>query len=226
MQHSESAASSANSASFASLLAALSTPAKKPGGSWGEDAFAGDVATLSYEHALRAHARYKPDDPGDQPAKQTDRSLTQTPDRFALSAQEEETATPADAFTRAAEQSFTAQPPVFERQYPNHSRSLHTRATRDRLRASVTIRLSDDECEQLRQRAAEAGVTVSAYLRSCTFEAEALRSQVKETLMQLRAATQPMKSAVAPERTARRRSSWRQWLLHFWPGKARQVAGN
>jgi hypothetical protein len=56
-----------------------------------------------------------------------------------------------------------------------------------RKRASVTIRLSEPEYEQLHQRAAEAGLTISAYLRSCTFEAEALRAQVKEALADLRA---------------------------------------
>ncbi len=55
--------------------------------------------------------------------------------------------------------------------------------------ASVTIRLSEEENQQLRRRAAEAGLTVSAYLRSCTFEAEALRARVKEVLAQLRAAS-------------------------------------
>ena len=53
--------------------------------------------------------------------------------------------------------------------------------------ASITIRMSNAECAQLRKRAAEAGLTVSAYLRSCTFEAESLRALVKDTLAQLRA---------------------------------------
>jgi hypothetical protein len=52
--------------------------------------------------------------------------------------------------------------------------------------ASVTLRLSRAECMQLKQRAAEAGLTVSAYIRSCTFEAEALRAQVKQAVQQLR----------------------------------------
>ena len=57
--------------------------------------------------------------------------------------------------------------------------------------ASVTIRLSKAECARLHQRAAEAGVTVSAYLRSCTFEAEALRAQVKAALAELRIGDSP-----------------------------------
>src|ERR1019366_1489570 len=52
--------------------------------------------------------------------------------------------------------------------------------------ASITIRLSRAECDQLHLRAAEAGMTISAYLRSCTLEAETLRTLVKETLGNLR----------------------------------------
>lgn len=52
--------------------------------------------------------------------------------------------------------------------------------------SSATIRLSRAECAQLKQRAAEAGLTVSAYIRSCVFEAEVLRAQVKQALAELR----------------------------------------
>lgn len=72
-------------------------------------------------------------------------------------------------------------------------------------RASVTVRMSQAECAQLQRRAAEAGMTVSAYLRSCTFEAEALRAQVKQALADLRAA----QAVQAPSR----RISW-PWLAH------------
>ncbi len=63
--------------------------------------------------------------------------------------------------------------------------------------ASVTMRMTGGECAQLHQRAAEAGLTVSAYLRSCAFEVETLRAQVKEALAQL--------SAAAVQRSAKRR---------------------
>ena len=59
----------------------------------------------------------------------------------------------------------------------------------DRKGASISIRLSRTERAQLRQRAAEAGLTVSAYLRSCIFEAESLRTQVRDALSQFRSAT-------------------------------------
>src|ERR1035441_8555507 len=68
----ESAPSTA-SPSFAGMLAALATPAQttgapgeeststkwRPAPSWNEDDLADDVATLSYESALKAHARYR-----------------------------------------------------------------------------------------------------------------------------------------------------------------------
>ena len=58
---------------------------------------------------------------------------------------------------------------------------------RDLRSASVTIRMNKAECARLRERAAEAGLTVSAYLRSCALEAEALRAEVKQALAELKA---------------------------------------
>jgi hypothetical protein len=52
--------------------------------------------------------------------------------------------------------------------------------------ASITIRLSKAECDQVRHRATEAGLTVSGYLRSCVLEAEILRAEVKEALTKFR----------------------------------------
>ena len=50
----------------------------------------------------------------------------------------------------------------------------------------MTVRFSAEESARLRRRAAEAGLTLSAYLRSCTFEVESLRAQVKQTLAEMR----------------------------------------
>lgn len=103
----------------------------------------------------------------------------------------------------------------------------------DRKRASITIRLSETECAQLRARAAESGMTVSAYLRSCTLEVESLRAQVKEALAQLRPglkhemspapwlessaefAREPEKMIVRGE-SATKQSSGR-WFEKIWP---------
>ena len=193
--------------SFAGLLAALASPVPKT--AWNTDDLADDVATLSYEHALRTHARYKSVDPVDwasmQPAPFAPRetSATQAADTPAVSDWAEHAEHPATAFAS-------------------------TMFNRNLKRASITIRLSKTECDQLHRRAAEAGLTVSAYLRSCTFEAEALRAQVKEVLAELRSATEREKQSAPTGLTAsengrtktRRTSVLRScfdWLLHFLP---------
>ena len=60
-------------------------------------------------------------------------------------------------------------------------------AEKKRKTASITIRLTECEQAQLHERAADAQLSVSAYLRSCIFEAESLRAQVKEALSQMKA---------------------------------------
>jgi hypothetical protein len=72
---------------------------------------------------------------------------------------------------------------------------------------------------QLRKRAADAGLSVSAYLRSCTFDAESLRAQVKDALARLRAGESTGKAphdalGSAPDLAPVRRS----WL--HWPSRA------
>jgi predicted DNA binding CopG/RHH family protein len=79
-------------------------------------------------------------------------------------------------------------------------------------RTSITIRMSSEENLQLRKRAAEAGLTVSAYLRSCTFEAESLRALVKDTLAQLRASAETKNGRKA----AKPRHRWRDWMNLLW----------
>jgi predicted DNA binding CopG/RHH family protein len=61
-----------------------------------------------------------------------------------------------------------------------------TEAKKIRKTASVTMRLTTNENAQLQERAADAGLSVSAYLRSCIFEAESLRAQVKEAVSHMR----------------------------------------
>ncbi len=58
--------------------------------------------------------------------------------------------------------------------------------------AVVSIRLNDAEIERLRLRAAESGISVSAYMRSCVLDAEHLRAQVKQALAEMRASIQPI----------------------------------
>jgi hypothetical protein len=73
-------------------------------------------------------------------------------------------------------------------------------------KASVTIRLSDAESKRLRQRATEAGLTVSAYVRSCALEVDALRVQVKQALAEIRTTADKV-SATAPARRP-----WLEWM--------------
>lgn len=205
MQQSTEVVPSSISSSFAGLLAALASPASvAPNGSggadrapaWNSDHLSEDVATLSYESALRAHARYRPVNRADWPlpaaAKAHPGEAQQVPPDAAPAAEG------LPAWASAAAQDAIGQ---------------------ELRKASVTIRLSDAECAQLHERAAEAGMTVSAYLRSCTFEAEALRAQVKEALaVLLSAASQPRRAA-----PVKQRRSWFGWLLRLLPHRhARQ----
>ena len=180
--------------SFAGFLAALTQPDRvetdrpKPpirAHEWNEDLLADDVATLSYEQALRAHARYHADDP-------------------------------------VAQQEMAAQPAPAEVGAPQPEAVLSVPSAPGKIlkEASITIRLSRDEGTQLRRLAAEAGLTVSAYIRSCTFEAESLRALVKDTISQLRtpgAGLQPEAPLQIPRR--------RHWSSLFWPGR-RDAPGN
>jgi hypothetical protein len=170
--------------SFAGFLSALtSTAPASRGTEWNDDALAADVATLSYESALKTHSRYE-----------------QAPD-------------PDPQFCAQAEQVSAARRPAADAE---SSRGAVPRGPQpsalnngDLKSASVTIRMSPAECAQLRQRAAEAGMTISAYLRSCTFEAESLRRQVKEALAQLHSASSQPTSEISNVTTRR---WWQLWF--------------
>ena len=186
-------------ASFAVLLAALTSPAKKGLTAWRDKDLADDVATLSYERALRTHSLYKT-------ADATDRSLTQPRKAERIRIFE---ATPDESDPKPFPEA--AQPAALETEteavpevYPANDRNLKN--------ASITIRLSWAECAQLRKRAAEAGLTVSAYMRSCTFETESLRALVKDTMAQMR--TEPAPTGLEAVDSRR---GLRGWFGHFWP---------
>ena len=125
------------------------------------------MATLSYEHALRAHARYRP---LDRDSSRMDPSLMPKGD---------------GGLDVSAEASID----LDNAGVIGAGRVAVTVPDRDLRSASVTIRLSKAECARLHQLAAEAGLTVSAYLRSCALEAEALRAQVKQALAEMKAGT-------------------------------------
>jgi Mobilization protein NikA len=155
---------SAAASTFAGLLAAFARSDDKPLPPWNDDGLAEDVATISYERALRAHARYRP-------RELDDRSLTQAPGP-----------------KTAPVKTFATGPAIETNEPASVPSGLKS--------ASITLRMSHAECEQLRRRAAEAGLTVSAYLRSCAFEVESLRAQVKEAVAKMRL-NAPPEAAVA-----------------------------
>ena len=162
--------------SFAGFLSALAAPVQSSRNTqWNADALAEDVATLSYESALKTHSRYKP-------------SPDPSPDA----------ATP---HTETQQQIAPASIAATQAQCPDP-------AAGEPKSASITIRMSQAECAQLKQRAAQAGMTISAYLRSCTFEAEALRGQVKEALAQLHAAASANEKQPAPTPDRPQKVGW------------------
>lgn len=218
-----------------------SFPARKSASAWNDDNLAEDVATLSYERALQAHGRYKPVEADSfEPASPAfPDSLTElaskggqafadfkdsASNRLSEGFPEALAAVTQLAAEVSASRKAAKQEPVIAPE-PEPDRFQTTQLARNLKAASVTIRLSKEECEQLHRRAAEAGLTVSAYLRSCTFEAESLRAMVKDTLAELRsvknerqpvAVTTPV--AVAP--VERRPSAFRRlgtWLTGRGP---------
>lgn len=204
---------------FAGMLAAFTAPAQQHKRAWGDSDVEDDVVSLSYERALRAHARYR------SPDLPTDTSLAQRVNVEKLRIYE---ATPGEAFPFAAPSTdldsrdngspaHTASAKLNQDSRPDFavedSQFTSTALDRNLKSTSVTVRLSRSECLQLRQRAGEAGLTVSAYLRSCTFEAESLRALVKETLAKLRSQV-PVENRAATPRGER---TFRDWLAHLWP---------
>jgi len=187
MQQSATSQPSPSVSSFAGLLATLASPPPSPQSDaaadaplWNSNDLGEDVATLSYERALRAHARYRPADWVDKlPAPAGDPGSGAR----AEAPIESDAAGAIDAAGVAV--AAHAAPEL----------QAGTARDHDLRSASVTIRLSRAECARLHHRAAEAGLTVSAYLRSCAVEAEALRAQVKQALAELKAGSKPPQQA-------------------------------
>jgi hypothetical protein len=175
---------------FAGLLATFAPPAPS---SEADDApsrnssdLGEDVAILSYERALRTHGRYR------QASRNLDRDSVRVAGSLTTMADPGSGAR-ADASIKAVAAGAIDVSDAFDA--PVATVAVHaapalqaaTARENDLRSASVTLRLSHAECARLHQRAAEAGLTVSAYLRSCTVEADALRAQVKQALAELKA---------------------------------------
>jgi len=220
MQQPTANAASPATSSFAGLLAALTASGQRPGaqgdGSLPEesrfsaassdDGLEDDIANLSYEHALKAHARYRT----------TFQPLNHTADPGPFDLDDPSPDASAVAPQPAAGRIATPEPDAKRVPSSPFERNLKS--------ASITIRLSKAECAQLHRRAGDAGLTVSAYLRSCTFEAESLRAMVKDTLAELRLAKAQSKAPEPepPRRSvARRLAEWLARLLTPWQGNQR-----
>jgi predicted DNA binding CopG/RHH family protein len=209
MQQTNTNSTTPVSPSFAGLLAALTAPA--PRNAWNTDDLADDVATLSYEHALRAHARYKAPNSGDWAREQESDAAAPA---MSVDAPKDGRVAHTEAVSGwlASESSQAAEPKPAD--------DFSAAFERNKKCASITIRLSKTECDQLRRRAAQAGLSVSAYLRSCTFEAETLRAQVKDVLAELRTTASKGRKGVS----AAGRRSWLGWVrrhLAVWHGSRR-----
>lgn len=217
MQQTVSPTPSPSASTFAGMLAAFAAPAQKRQMAWNDDDLADDVATLSYERALRAHGRQRPSDPSPLP-------LPNPEDAESLRIYEVSSrAHPSEAEEPAQSPDAQPAPDSTEALYavPGENAAHEFPAILDRnlKSASITIRMSRTECAQLRKRSAEAGLTVSAYIRSCTFEAESLRALVKDTLAELRSTSNRAEKAVVSHAQPRsqRRYGWRHWFAWLWP---------
>jgi hypothetical protein len=215
MQQTAESVPSTSSQTFAGLLAALASPQQKRQPTWSDDELPEDVATLSYEHALNTHARYRSAESKDLPAAQATEA---TRSREAVEAEVMAARKAAIAkLNEARSEELFAEP---AKEPPARAFYDEPKAPERNLKcASITLRLSQAECEQLKKRAAEADLSVSAYLRSCAFEVETLRGQVKDTLAQMRA-TEALRAAESKRKppASAPAPSKRSWL--HWPMKA------
>jgi hypothetical protein len=216
---------------------------KKSASDWNDDDLADDAVTLSYENALRTHGRYRALDSADRSVMQPAGDNLGRIDSYELAPVEPAQEQQAPRLSGVAQPSGGKKHPSgaeahgeFEtlaarlkscpdtRRNPSATgqtaRPACTLLQRNLKSASITIRLSKEEAEQLHMRAAEAGLTVSAYLRSCTFEAERLRAMVKDTMAQLKAATSEGKQAARPHSPLGR---WLSRLFTPWLAQ-RQMA--
>lgn len=90
-------------------------------------------------------------------------------------------------------------------------------------RTIVSLRMTDIEFLQLKDRAGESGVSVSAYMRSCILDADQLRTQVKQALAEMRALSampDPNRfPALAPPENSRQTSGG-DWFGMLWRSAA------
>jgi predicted DNA binding CopG/RHH family protein len=159
-----------------------------------------EITSLSYEQALRKHAR-RPS--VDQTSERIDRVATMAAEALEerrkqarVIEQEPIIEEPGRSNNFAAAESAAFN--LFDEKLPGDTVQFSTplpQPSTEVIKAaetkavSVTLRVSQQEANQLRKRAATAGLTVSAYIRSCVCEADLLRAQVKSALIEMRQAS-------------------------------------
>jgi hypothetical protein len=215
MQPTVSPAPTPPSSTFAGILAALAAPVQKQPSAWNDDDLADDVATLSYEQALRAHGRYKVAKPTSTPFTVTAKGVNSRTYEVASEANLAETEQSEISIASQAGEVESVDPQFVSNGDERNTQPSSPIFDRNLKCASITIRMSKAESLQLRKRADEAGLTISAYLRSCTFEAESLRALVKNTLAELRSTSNQAEKPSPSQDPARRH--WRHWLARLWP---------
>ena len=162
-----------NPGSFARLLASFTGMDEEGNDDWDLSELPDDVATISYEEALRAYR-------------------------------------PARTSAFATEGLPEAAPALI----PTAATANRMPGDKKRKTTSTTLRLTEGEQAQLHQRAAAAKLSVSAYIRSCIFEAESLRTQVKEALAQMQ--------SLASSPNASDEKAPRNWRMRFLPRWSRR----
>lgn len=177
---------SSSSTSFSVLLSALTSRLPEQSTQEADAKLRDDVVSLSYEQALRTAARQRP---------------------FSVAAAHDASAEPAAAPARDGKtQLLRSRADRFPEGEPGQ---------KNRMTCSITIRIDESENAELRARAAEAGLTMSAYLRSCIFEVDDLRTQVKQTLAQMRSAPTALGSAPTVPLQAPA-TGWRDRIFPRW----------
>jgi hypothetical protein len=207
----EQPAAAADTSSFAGLLASLAAPAKASDRNWEDDGLADDVAELSYEGALRRQT---------QPARALERRRSSQPAANRVNPAQGAFETSSDDGEAAA---FDPPTPLDEERISIVEVGLPANEDGGRTER-VTLRLNRSEVLKLRARAAESGLTVSAYLRTCILEVESLRAQVKDALVRMRAPEvrdEPPAAQSAPRFGPQAVRRWRERLFPHWRSSER-----
>jgi predicted DNA binding CopG/RHH family protein len=179
------------SADFAGLMAKMNSSGRSARSWLAEDAaptMLDEIIPLSYEQALKKHAR-RPS--VEHTAEKIDRVASLLAENLAERRNHSTVHTEQSPANELAEGFATREIDRDSKEFEQDTLSLNrasaqTAKATETKAASITLRMSEQEAIQVRKRAADAGLTISAYIRSCVCEAELLRAQVKSALIEIR----------------------------------------